>query len=184
MPRPIAESCCICSAPSAQQSEAGPWKPAYIGTLEPLTCYNFPNPGSMIMFSWDLLQRILHGAVEHSPGLYYVPKSAGGSVLSNRTFYAIDATNEPYIPSAPCDHGATVTDFFNENSPEDGGNTSYKDVSLFVSASTWGDRIRRSNEYIYFGTYSQTRWSDKISYDDIATQCPAARQRILGCAAE
>jgi hypothetical protein len=126
----------------------------------------------MATFSWDFLQRIFHGAVEHSPGLWYVPRTVDGSLIANRTFYAIDNTNEPYLPTTPCGHGAKLTAFFNENPSADGGNMEYENVPLFIAASAWGGKTRKPSEYIYFGNYSQTRWSDRLGYDDIHTRVP------------
>jgi hypothetical protein len=156
---------------AAHPPAAGPWKPAFINSLQPLAGRNFPDTSNMVTFSWDFLQRIFQGAIEHSPGLWYVPRSAGGSVLDNRTFYAIDNTNEPYLPSAPCGHGTKLTAFFNQNAPAD-GDTASENVPLFVAASAWGGKARNSNDYLYYGTYSQTRWSDRLSYDDIHTHVP------------
>ena len=51
-------------------------------------------------------------------------------------------------------------------SPSDGGEAGYEDVPLFISVKGQPGR------YIYFGTYSQTRWSDRVSYDVLSLHVP------------
>ena len=150
--------------------DEGAWLPAFLRSLTPLKGVSLPSPDKMVSFSFDFLQFTFKG-VEHSPGLFYVPKRAGSSILHGRTFYAIDATNEPYLPSTPGQHGAKLTAFFNIDEPSD-GSAVYENVPLFISASKWGDKTRKNNEYLYFGTYSQTRWSDKLSYNDVNLHVP------------
>ena len=122
----------------------------------------------MVSFSWDFLTTLFHGAGEHSPGVYYIPKHAGGSIIPSRTFYAMEAENEPFLPAKPCDHGAKLTAFFNPNDPFDGGEAASEDVPLFISLKG------QPSKYVYFGTYSQTRWSDKVGYDVMCEHVPAS----------
>jgi hypothetical protein len=165
------------TAPNVQgpTQAAGPWKPAFLQTLKPLEALaNVPSPSNMKTFSRDFINATFHGA-ENSPGLYYIPQSVVNPLLPDRTFYLIDSTFEPYLPNAPGEHGAKLTAFFNNNPPEDNGSVSNENVPLFVSASKWGgERVNKpkASEYVYFGTYSQTRWSDKLDADRVQDSVP------------
>jgi len=105
------------------------------------------------------------GGTEHSPGLYYVPLSHGVSTLPGRTFYVMDRTHEPYLPKAPGHHGAKLTALFNSatDNPAE-GIPCYDNVPLFITTG--------GKEYVYFGTYSQLRWSDKLDYDRMIEAVP------------
>jgi hypothetical protein len=140
-----------------------PWKPAYLHILAPFTKTN-SHPYGMTTFTWTFLTTLLHGAVEHSPGFYHIPRSAGGCLIPSRTFYAMSSSHEPFIPKQPGEHGAKLTAFFNPTNPEDGG---FDTVPLFVST-------RQNGVYTYMGNYSQSRWSDKLSYDIISQHIPAS----------
>lgn len=107
------------------------------------------------------------GGIEHSPGVYYVPLSHGLSTLPNRTYYVIDRTHEPYLPKAPGHHGAKLTALFNSAAVADDstdGSPCYNDAPLFITTG--------GKEYVYFGTYSQLRWSDKLDYDRMIEAVP------------
>ncbi|KIW05806.1 hypothetical protein, variant 3 [Verruconis gallopava] len=160
-----------CSPKTFEAEDVRLWKPAYIRSLQPFVYRKLPSPNNMITFSWEFLHRIFRGAMEHSPGLWYIPLNAGRALITGRTFYAIDATTEPYMPRSPCDHGAKITGFYNNNPPDDGGEISYTDVPLFITGSAWVQNCK-ANEYIYFGNYSQTRWSDKVSYGEFHDLIP------------
>lgn len=82
----------------------------------------------------------------------------------------IDPTHEPYLPKIPGKHGAKLNAFFNktpgeefDNLPE--GTNSYTDVPMFVQIS--------SGRFVYFGNYSQTRWSDKLDINTMGARVPA-----------
>jgi len=90
-------------------------------------------------------------------------------MLKNRTYYQLDPKNEPYLPKAPGDHGAKLTAFFNKAPEEEYGDlldedsNSYEDVPMFVLVG---------KRYMYYGNYSQTRWSDKLDYDTMTARVP------------
>jgi hypothetical protein len=150
----------------------GTWQPVFLRSLAPLIDLKIPTPSNTITFTWDFLQAVFQG-VEWSPGLYYKPKSAGDCLLPTRTYYAINATYEPYLPAMPGAHGAKLVPFFNNiESTDDDDNAAYENVPLFISAAKRGNGRFKENEYIYFGTYSQSRWSDKLDYDRISDHVP------------
>jgi hypothetical protein len=146
------------------------WQPHYLTTLATLPAdvrSRIPAPQVMATFTFDMLQNVFGGS-SWSPGLRYV-KSSGSSVLKNRTYYMLDPTNEPYLPKAPGEHGAKLTAFFNkapeekyDNLPE--GTNSYTDVPMFIQVAI--------GRYVYFGNYSQTRWSDKLDNDTMRARVP------------
>lgn len=66
-------------------------------------------------------------------------------------------------------HGAKLTAFFNKAPEEEFGDlfdtdsNSYENVPMFVLVN---------KRYVYFGNYSQTRWSDKLDHDTMTTKVP------------
>lgn len=141
------------------------WKPSYIRSLKPLDNLKVPAPGSMQTFTRDFINSIF-GGMEHSPSLFYIPIAIENTLLPQRTYYLMESTVEPFLPSTPGQHGAKLTPFFNNASPEGDEDISYNNVPLFVASSTYlGEGKGKANEYIYFGTYSQNRWSDKLDAD-------------------
>lgn len=149
-----------------------PWKPAFIRSLKPLENLKVPSPASMKSFTRDFLNSVFEGT-EHSPSLFYTPKTVAQPILSRRTYYLMNSTIDPYLPASPGQHGAKVTPFFNNKAPEGSKGVSYENVPLFVANSKWlGEGKGKANEYVYFGTYSQTRWSDKLDADRIKETVP------------
>jgi hypothetical protein len=148
------------------------WKPHYLTTLSKLpsdVLSKIPSQQSMVTFSPDFLSNVLGGEM-WSPGLKFV-KPTGPCILKNRTYYTLDATNEPYLPKAAGEHGAKLTAFFNSSPEEDYPELqikSYEDVPMFVECRDPNGRIR----YTYFGNYSQTRWSDKLDNDTMRARVP------------
>lgn len=135
-----------------------------------------PAAKNTISFSYDFLNNTF-GGILWSPGLKYIPPSPGYCILPNRSYYLLEADFEPYLPKAPGQHGAKLTAFFNQN-PEDvyrdDAGCSFEDVPMFVSASAFGPQSdKEKKRYIYFGNYSQTRWSDKLDYDRMVDDVPA-----------
>jgi hypothetical protein len=147
------------------------WTPSYVRSLPPLEGLPIPPPSKTVTFSRDFLQAAFNG-VEWSPGLFHTPESVGECILPTRTYYAINATNEPYLPAKPGSHGAKLTAFFNNVESKDGP-AAYENVPLFVSAAKYANDRFPENQYIYFGTYSQKRWSDKLDYDHIREHVPS-----------
>ncbi|KAF2824367.1 hypothetical protein CC86DRAFT_384013 [Ophiobolus disseminans] len=154
---------------SVDQLSLTSWKPYYLNTLKPFTTdTKVPTAGQMVTFHPQFLDQHL-GGTDWSPGLKFVP-GEHTCIIKNRTYYMLDPSTEPYQPEAPGLHGAKLTAFFNEN-PEDSsdfsglpdGATSYEDVPMFV---------KQNDRYVYFGNYSQTRWSDKLDYDTMMARVP------------
>jgi hypothetical protein len=123
--------------------------------------------GNTITFHPDFLKNILGGTV-WSPGLRFV-QGRGPCILRNRTYYQLDPENEPFLPKEPGEHGAKLTAFFNKAPEEehadllDPDSNTYENVPMFVLV---GER------YVYFGNYSQTRWSDKLDHDTMTARVP------------
>jgi hypothetical protein len=156
------------------------WMPVAISAFPNLssdTLANIPPPSETMTFSFDFLNNNLGGTF-WSPGLKYLPPSSfdKSRILKDRSYYMIDAEYEPYLPREPGMHGAKLTAFFNQN-PEDvwenveNPGNSIENVPMFVSASAFGSADGLSKKrYVYFGNYSQTRWSDKLDYDRMVDQ--------------
>ncbi|KAJ8107788.1 hypothetical protein OPT61_g8623 [Boeremia exigua] len=146
------------------------WKPCYLSTLPQLPAdirAKIPAKQGMATFTYDMLQNTF-GGIAWSPGLKYINK-AEPPLLQNRTYYMLDPKHEPYLPKTPGEHGAKLTAFFNrppeeefDNLPE--GTNSYTNVPMFIRVS--------QGRYVYFGNYSQTRWSDKLDNDTMKARVP------------
>ncbi|KAI9722515.1 MAG: hypothetical protein M1828_004762 [Chrysothrix sp. TS-e1954] len=82
------------------------------------------------------------------------------------TYYIIETSLQPYAPSSPGAHGALVAAFLHDF--EESGDR-YKDVPVFISAppspGTTPSAVPKEPEkrYIYIGSYTQSRWSDRLS---------------------
>lgn len=153
------------------------WKPYYLTTLSSLPFgirHKIPARKDMATFSFDMLQNTF-GGIAWSPGLRYI-KMSSAPVLRNRTYYMLDPANEPYLPQIPGEHGAKLTAFFNKAPEEEfdnlpKGTNSYTNVPMFVRVS--------GGRYVYFGDYSQTRWSDKLDNDTMRTRVPQRVKEYL-----
>jgi hypothetical protein len=156
------------------------WQPLYIRQIPPLDPTDaamIPSVSEMATFSSDFLRNTFGGTV-WSPGLNYIisldgPAGGAPCILPNRTYYTLDHKFEPYLPKQPGDHGAKLTPFFNQNPEEvyplqDQDGTSFTNVPMFVMTPSSAGR----NRYVYFGNYSQTRWSDKLDYDRMVEHVP------------
>jgi hypothetical protein len=142
-------------------------------SLPVATLSTIPPTKDMVSFSLDFLSNQFGGSF-WSPGLKYIPPGSGICILPSRSYYMLDFTVEPYLPKEPGQHGAKLTAFFNQNPEEvygDGAGGDFIDVPMFVCASPYTlDKTKR--RYVYFGNYSQTRWSDKLDYDRMVEQVP------------
>jgi len=142
------------------------WKPYHLTTL-PTFQGRIPPSDTVVTFHPDFLDNTLGGA-PWSPGLRFV-QGQGSCILKNRTYYQLDTEYDPYLPKAAGHHGAKLTAFFNKSPEEefsqlvDANSNSYEDVPMFVLVG---------NRYMYYGNYSQTRWSDKLDHDTMATKVP------------
>ncbi|EDU45542.1 hypothetical protein PtrSN002B_000699 [Pyrenophora tritici-repentis] len=138
------------------------WKPYHLMTIAAFQG-RIPSGDATVTFHPDFLDNILGGA-PWSPGLRFV-QGKGPCLLKNRTYYQLDPENDPYLPKTAGEHGAKLTAFFNE-SPQDAfphlvDSDFYEDVPMFVLVG---------KRYVYYGNYSQTRWSDKLDHDTMATK--------------
>ncbi|KAJ4288436.1 hypothetical protein N0V90_011671 [Kalmusia sp. IMI 367209] len=159
------------------------WKPAYIASLPALPhekLEQIPALAEMTSFSADFLINEF-GGITWGPGIRFVPPPAI-TALPSRVYYTVDLKYDPHLPRAPGEHGAKMVPFFNIN-PEDcldfnlpDDFNSSENVPLFVlqdvpdGGSSSGATRKR---YVYYGHYSQTRWSDKLDYDRMAQCVPA-----------
>ncbi|KAL5119212.1 hypothetical protein ACEQ8H_002923 [Pleosporales sp. CAS-2024a] len=144
------------------------WKPHFLTNLAPLELAT-KIPASLVTFHPQFLEEIL-GGTDWSPGLKFIVPGPGTCILKNRSYFLLDPSTEPYLPARPGQHGAKLTAFFNEN-PEAvhgdmfDGVTSYENVPMFVE-------VPGSGRYMYFGNYSQTRWSDRLDMDTMTNRVP------------
>lgn len=142
-------------------------KPRFVKTLSPLPTIA-KIPANTVTFHPQFLEDHL-GGTDWSPGLRFIV-GTGTCILKNRTYFMLDPTNEPYLPDQPGQHGAKLSAFFNEN-PESihgdlpDGAASWENVPMFVEQPGTG-------RYIYYGNYSQTRWSDKLDIDTMTNKVP------------
>ncbi|KAF2877378.1 hypothetical protein BDV95DRAFT_589974 [Massariosphaeria phaeospora] len=154
------------------------WMPHYIRSLpglSPSVASTIPITNNMQTFSADFIRNQLDGML-WSPGMYFIPPTPQNStcMLPDRTYYTLDPKNEPYLPKHPGQHGAKLTAFFNGNPDDEFYNrldaeiNPYENVPMFILMKDTTNRDR----YVYFGHYSQTRWSDKLSYDEITSVVP------------
>lgn len=161
------------------------WKPLAIRLLPALETLNLPLSHRLLPFTSPPLQTFslqfltsIFGGTEYSPGLFYPTVGTPTSLPmyktilpKSKTFYAIDAAVDPFVPRKPGDHGAKLSVFFNEL--EDEG--LYDDVPLFVclpGCEGDGTALGKEKEYTYMGNYTQRRWSDKLDYDRVAEVVP------------
>ncbi|KAF2732968.1 hypothetical protein EJ04DRAFT_439931, partial [Polyplosphaeria fusca] len=144
------------------------WRPLALSTFNDISREELkaiPDLATTTTFHPDFLRNTL-GGICWSPGLNYVPPAPGPCLLKNRTYYTLDADYEPYLPRWPGEHGAKLTAFFNENPEEkfgDDASCSFEQVPLFVCRNP--SFPTHAHRYVYFGQYTQARWSDKLDYD-------------------
>jgi len=143
------------------------WKPHFVKTLSPFSSIA-KIPANAVTFHAQFLEDHL-GGTDWSPGLRFIV-GTGTCILKNRTYYMLDPTTEPYLPDGPGEHGAKLTAFFNVNPEADQGDlpdgvTTWENVPMFVEQPETG-------RYVYYGNYSQARWSDKLDIDTMMTRVP------------
>lgn len=142
------------------QAISSEWRPHAVAQLTPLPI----SVTNDVTFTWEQLHRNLGGA-QYSPGLYL---ASSGNILKGNTFWLLEAQFEPFAPTKPGQHGAKLTPFFNDTPTEHGlvpGEEDYSNVPVFV-------RPEQGQEYTYLGTYSQTRYSDKLSHSELFQHVP------------
>lgn len=119
---------------------------------------NLDIPSNAADFPFNFLRSSLRGRLQ--PPCCYVntDHTTTGQVYPVKAWYAIDAEEEPFLPPSPGKHGAKLTLFMPEVSEADDYDPK-EALPLFVK------RGRRG--YVYFGTYSQSRYSDRLSYAEM-----------------
>jgi hypothetical protein len=146
----------------------GVWKPHFLTTLSPLSAaIQVPSADKMVTFHPQFLEDTLCGS-DWSPGLRFIVKAGSTCILKNRTYYLLNPATEPYLPEQPGQHGAKLTAFFNK-SPEEVIPNLDEDLNTYENVPMFAEQNGR---YVYFGNYSQTRWSDKLDYDTMVTRVP------------
>ncbi|PVH94261.1 hypothetical protein DM02DRAFT_633858 [Periconia macrospinosa] len=154
------------------------WKPHFLTTLPPLTgsvTQHIPISNIAGIKRADFTA-LFRGAIEWSPGLFFIPPSHGVTPLSNRCYYLLHEDLEPFAPSSLGKHGAKIVPIFNPENPEDAFNLPDKygsysdDTPLFIAKRN----VRGEEIIYYYGHYSQTRWSDKIDYDRMLKSIPVS----------
>ena len=150
------------------------WMPLVVRGFAPLNADKtsvIPDASNMVTFSFEFLQHVL-GGKEYNPGFYYAPPSKGDNEQPSQTWYALDDRFDPYLPKMPGAHGAKLTVFYNEECDEDDQEgPTYNDVPVFVRASKWLN-AENDNLFVYYGSYTQSRWSDKLDYDRMIEAVP------------
>lgn len=158
----------------------GLYKPRYIAGI-PKVCQRIRSkvPEKAVSFSFDFLCNFFSG-ITWSPGLMFIPPHRT-SILPNHAYWVVDPATDPHLPSAPCEHGAKLVPFLKAmpednpawDFPEDFPSTS-EDVPLFVKHRLLNVKGELQWRYIYYGHYSQTRWSDKLDHDTMKKCVPAS----------
>jgi hypothetical protein len=145
------------------QVSGSEWRPHAITQLTPLSI-SATNDDT---FTWEEIHRYLGGA-QYSPGLYLASSDFENSILKGKTFWLLEAQFEPFAPTKPGEHGAKLTAFFNDSPTHDGvvpDEEDYANVPVFVCPEG-------GKGYTYLGTYSQTRYSDKLSHSELFQHLP------------
>src|SRR6185436_885256 len=101
---------------------------------------------------------------ESAPGVFHTPSSRAAILVPHRTYYVLSNAFEPYLPKRPGSHGAKLTAFFKTASHEE-EEPNHVCFPLFIQLNPMD-----KNQLYYFGTYSQNRYSDKLSYNEMVNQ--------------
>ncbi|KAK4911897.1 hypothetical protein LTR49_019614 [Elasticomyces elasticus] len=156
------------------QAKTPPWQPLAVRQLPPPPSdMDIPNTNT-ITFTWEFLMKEF-GGEQWSPGFYFI---AVAPKIPCQTYWVLEREWEPFLPTAPGQHGAKLSPVFNDQEFEPGQGPdviNFKDVPLFV-------REDGSKEYTYYGQYSQPRYSDKLDYERVMETVPKkVRQRWADC---
>lgn len=139
----------------------GIWQPLAVRQMPPTTVSNITNTET---FTWEFIHTTL-GGEQWSPGFYFIARN---SILPGKAYWSLEAEWEPFLPTAPGQHGAKLTAFFNTTLSQAGeapDEENYKDTPVFISQDG-------GKTYTYFGHYSQLRFSDKLDYDRMMEAVP------------
>jgi hypothetical protein len=143
------------------------WMPLAVRQMPTIPPLNIEN--NTETFTWEFLKLTFRGE-QWSPGFYFIAKN---SALPSRSYWILEAEYEPYLPKTLGQHGAKLTAFFNctDSAPgEAPDETNYLNVPVFICPEG-------KKEYIYFGNFSQRRFSDKLGYDHVAGTVPTKIRR-------
>lgn len=135
------------------------WKPMPIRNIEVIPVTELTDTPAT--FSWEFLKLTLQGE-QWSPGYYFVQTT--DNILPSKSYYILDATYEPFLPSQPGHHGAKLTVFFNNPIDSVAGDVPTEENFMHVPVFI---RSERQNGYAYYGNYSQKRFSDKLDYERV-----------------
>lgn len=109
--------------------------------------------------------RKIFGGQEWSPGLLY---PASHPSLKNEMYYLFDKSVNPFLPSEPGEHGASLTIFMRDlDNPVE---NAYQNVPLFIAKAPV--KPNEEKQVYYYGHYSQSRWSDKLDFDSVQEVVP------------
>lgn len=123
---------------------------------------NLSIPDDPEHFTFKFLLSSLRGHFR-PPGCYNVTNQTPLQVYPVKSWYAIDSDEEPFMPTRPGQHGAKLTLLVPEE-PE-GDDYSPKEACPFFVK-------RGSRGYVYYGTYRQPRYSDRLSYAEMELEVP------------
>ena len=156
---------------SSRYAGIGLWVPVAIRNAPELADKSsIPPAASVVTFSKSFLTSVL-GGEEWSPCFFFNALSRP-AVLPSYSYYIIDAAVEPFLPERPGNHGAKLTAFFSDEEMDlPDGVDPYKQVPMFICDSA---RDGPEAKYVYYGSYSQMRWSDKLDHDTMTEHVPQA----------
>ncbi|KAF2260708.1 hypothetical protein CC78DRAFT_536192 [Lojkania enalia] len=163
---------------SAYAVSATRYMPTPVLEMQPLDTLkrdSVPALTEMVTFDEDFLNNFFGGKA-HGYGTYVVEKKVGSGPPIVSCYYKWDRKIEPYSPEIPGEHGAKLSLVMPEN-PEDEYyyfqfGTIFQEVPLFIRGNPTvpGGEGR----YVYFGHYTQSRWSDRLDYDRQKQCVPAS----------
>lgn len=81
-----------------------------------------------------------------------------------KSYYLYDAFVNPFVPKAPGAHGASLVALDRNSGADD--NVSFENFPIFVALPSQPKTAAVDKEYVYMGHYSQTRWSDRLGYNE------------------
>ncbi|KAK3068617.1 hypothetical protein LTR53_013684, partial [Teratosphaeriaceae sp. CCFEE 6253] len=130
-------------------------------------------------FSWPLLTREL-GGEKWAPGFYYIPSPPPPHHTPHRpsspatdrfpcsAYWLLERGIDAFLPASPGQPGARLIPFADATpglpGSGSGGEAEYQDVPLFIMDPEAQGGL---GEYVYYGQYSQKRYSDRLSFDEV-----------------
>ncbi|KAK4986240.1 hypothetical protein LTR66_007929 [Elasticomyces elasticus] len=159
------------------------WRPLVVREMQPPSeefLASIPSPDEMSTFTLHELVELFGGNM-YSSGFFYNPlKEPHQSILPGKGYWIIDGIHEPYLATKPGMHGAKLTAFLNDGALERPENvapdTVHEQVPLFVNITEWigatPQPVKNKDKYVYMGTYSLLRFSDRLDYDRMVEAVP------------